>query len=98
MVWDEPTTWTYDEQEWSPRNYENEYDGYISLRRALALSRNIATIKVAEQTGFDHVAALWKKANVGNTTLQGYPSIALGVFELTPIEVATAYTAFPTAA
>ena len=95
MVWDEPTTWTHDEQEWSPRNYENEYDGYISLRRALALSRNIATIKVAEQTGFDHVAALWKKAHVGNTTLQGYPSIALGVFELTPIEVATAYTAFP---
>ena len=51
MVWDEPTTWTYDEQEWSPRNYDDEYDGYITLRRALALSRNIATIKVAEQIG-----------------------------------------------
>ena len=60
MVSDEPTTWTYDEQEWSPRNYDSEYDGYITLRRALALSRNIATIKVAEQIGFDHVAALWK--------------------------------------
>jgi penicillin-binding protein 1B len=95
MVWDEPTTWAHGDEEWAPRNYENEYDGYISLRRALALSRNIATIKVAEQTGFEHVAALWKKANVGQTTLQGYPSIALGVFELTPIEVATAYTAFP---
>ena len=95
MVWDEPTTWTHDEQEWAPRNYENEYDGFISLRRALALSRNIATIKVAEQTGFDHVASLWKKANVGQATLQGYPSIALGVFELTPMDVATAYTAFP---
>lgn len=94
MVWDEPTTWTYDEQEWSPRNYENEYDGYISLRRALALSRNIATIKVAERAGFAEVAALWKKANVGRSELQGYPSIALGVFELTPLEVATAYTAF----
>jgi penicillin-binding protein 1B len=94
MVRDEPTTWTYDQQEWSPRNYDGEYDGYVSLRRALALSRNIATIKVAEQAGFEQVAALWRKAKVGKTTLQGYPSIALGVFELTPMEVATAYSAF----
>ena len=68
MVWDEPTTWAYDEQEWSPRNYDNEYDGYIPLRRALALSRNIATIKVAEQVGFDRVASLWKKTKIGRTT------------------------------
>jgi len=94
MVWDEPTTWTYNEEEWSPRNFDSEYDGYISFRRALALSRNIATIKVAEQTGFDRVAALWKRTKVGKTVLQGYPSIALGVFELTPMEVATAYSAF----
>jgi penicillin-binding protein 1B len=94
MVWDEPTTWTYDQQEWSPRNYESEYDGFVTLRRALALSRNIAAIKVAEQTGFDQVAALWRKTKIGRTELQGYPSIALGVFELTPMEVASAYTAF----
>jgi penicillin-binding protein 1B len=94
MVWDEPTTWTYDEQEWSPRNYDGEYDGQISLRRALALSRNIATIKVADQIGFERVATLWKKTGIGRTAPQGYPSIALGVFELTPMEVATAYTLF----
>jgi penicillin-binding protein 1B len=94
MVWDEPTTWSYDQQEWSPRNYDGEYDGHIPLRRALALSRNIAAIKVAEQTGFDRVAALWKKTRLGRVALQGYPSIALGVFELTPMEVATAYSLF----
>jgi penicillin-binding protein 1B len=94
MVWDEPTTWTYDQQEWTPRNFDGEYDGHIPLRRALALSRNIATIKVAEQVGFDKVAALWKKTGIGRSDLQGYPSIALGVFELTPLEVATAYTLF----
>jgi penicillin-binding protein 1B len=94
MVWDEPTTWTFDQQEWSPRNYDSEYDGHIPLRRALALSRNIAAIKVAQQTGFDRVAALWRKTHVGRATLQGYPSIALGVFELTPMEVATAYSLF----
>jgi penicillin-binding protein 1B len=93
MVWDEPTTWTYDAEEWAPKNYEDEYDGHITLRRALALSRNVATIKVAEQTGFDTVAAVWRRAKVGQP-LKGYPSISLGVFELSPMEVATAYTLF----
>ena len=68
----------------------------ITLRRALALSRNIATIKLAEQTGFDKVAALWKRTGVGTAALRGYPSIALGVFELTPLEVAEAFTVFAT--
>ena len=94
MVWDEPTTWSFDQQEWTPRNYDGEYDGHITLRRALALSRNIAAIKVAEQIGFNRVAALWNKTGVGRAAPPGYPSIALGVFELTPMEVATAYTLF----
>jgi penicillin-binding protein 1B len=97
MVWDEPTSWTFDEGEWAPGNYEDTYDGHITLRRALALSRNVATIKVAEQTGFDKVAALWRRTKLGSQELKGYPSISLGVFELTPLEVATAYTLFPNA-
>ncbi|MCC7126055.1 MAG: PBP1A family penicillin-binding protein [Acidobacteria bacterium] len=94
LVWDEPTTWTYNDQEWAPKNYEDEYDGQITLRRALALSRNMATIKIAEQTGFDRVAALWNRTGLGTEKLRGYPSIALGVSELSPVEVATAYTLF----
>lgn len=94
LIRDEPTIWTVNETEWAPRNYEDEYDGLITARRALALSRNIAAIRVAEQTGFDRVAATWKKAKIGRAELQGYPSIALGVFELTPLEVASAYTLF----
>ena len=97
LVWDEPTTWTFDDQEWSPRNYEDSYDGQITLRRALALSKNIAAIKVAEQTGFDEVVALWKRMGVGRSAPEPYPSIALGVFELTPFEVAEVYTLFPNA-
>jgi penicillin-binding protein 1B len=93
MVGDEPTTWTTDGEEWTPRNYEDDYDGFITLRRALALSRNVATIKVAEQTGFDTVASVWRRAKIGQP-LKGYPSISLGVFELSPMEVATAYTLF----
>ena len=95
LVDDQPTSFvTTADQEWTPSNYENEYDGLITLRRALALSRNIATIKVAEMTGFDKVAALWDRIGVG-TDAHAYPSITLGVFEASPIEIATAYTLFP---
>ncbi|MEZ5417820.1 MAG: penicillin-binding transpeptidase domain-containing protein, partial [Vicinamibacterales bacterium] len=96
LVLDEPTTWHVAEGDWTPHNYDDEYDGMVTLRRALALSRNIAAIKVAEQTGFSTVAALWKRTGLGRTTLPGYPSIALGVFELTPLEVAEAFTTFAT--
>jgi penicillin-binding protein 1B len=94
IVDDSPTTWEFDDQVWTPENYEKEYDGPITLRYALAHSRNIATIKVAERAGFGNVAALWSKLGA-QTTPKAYPSIALGVFEATPIEVATAYTIFP---
>jgi penicillin-binding protein 1B len=94
VVFDEPTTFAYEEKVWTPANYENEYDGPITLRRALALSRNVATIKVAESTGYEEVAALWRRVGAG-TPARPYPSIALGVFEATPLEIAEAYTMFP---
>jgi penicillin-binding protein 1B len=94
VVDDEPTTFSFNGQPWTPGNYDNEYDGPITLRRALAHSRNIATVKVAESTGFDNVAAFWRRFGIG-TPPKGYPSIALGVFEATPFEIASAYTVFP---
>lgn len=93
VVVDEPTTFFAGEEEWNPRNYGDEYDGPVTLRRALALSRNIAAIKVAEAVGYDSVASLWKQVGT-STQPKPYPSIALGVFEVTPFEVAQAYTVF----
>lgn len=93
-VLDEPTDFTYGDQVYHPTNYENDYDGDITFRRALAMSRNVAAVKVAETTGFDRVAALWKRIGEG-TPARPYPSIALGVFEASPLEIATAYTVFP---
>jgi len=94
IVIDEPETFEYDDQVWTPENYEKTYDGPITFRHALAHSRNLATIHVAQAAGYDRVAAFWKKLGVGNTP-RAYPSIALGVFEATPYEIATAYTLFP---
>jgi penicillin-binding protein 1B len=94
VVMDEPTSFVFNQQTWTPSNYDGEYEGAITLRRALALSRNIATVKVAEAAGYDQVAALWRRVGAG-TPPHPYPSIALGVFEATPFEIASAYTVFP---
>ena len=92
MTVDEPATFAFDDQVWEPRNYD-DYDGEITWRRALAMSRNLGTIRVGETVGFDRVAALWKRVGVG-TPPRAFPSITLGVFELSPLEVAQAYTLF----
>jgi penicillin-binding protein 1B len=92
MTNDEPEIFQFDDQVWEPKNYD-DYEGEITLRRALAMSRNLGTIHVGARVGFDKVAGLWRKVGVG-TPPKGYPSITLGVFELTPAEVAQAYTIF----
>jgi penicillin-binding protein 1B len=94
LVDDSPTSWEFDDQVWTPENYQSEYEGVITFRRALAHSRNIAAVKVAEQAGYERVAEFWRRLRIG-TPPKAYPSIALGVFEATPFEIATAYTMFP---
>jgi penicillin-binding protein 1B len=94
VVDDSPTTFWYEDQNYEPKNYEDSYDGPVTLRRALAHSLNTATVKVAEMIGFDTVSALWKRMGT-STVPKPYPSIALGAFEATPFEIATAYTVFP---
>jgi penicillin-binding protein 1B len=91
---DEPRVIEFNGRAWEPKNYD-EYDGPITWRNALARSRNLATVDVGEQIGFDTVARLWRRVGVG-TPPQAVPSITLGVFELTPYEVAQAYTLFVT--
>ena len=93
MVLDEPTTFMFDNREYAPTNYGGEYDGIVTYRRALAMSRNVAAVKVAEAAGFERVAAVWRSTGAG-TPARPYPSIALGVFEASPLEIAQAYTPF----
>jgi penicillin-binding protein 1B len=92
MTNDEPEIFEFDDQVWEPKNYD-DYEGEITFRRALAMSRNLGTIHVGARVGFDKVAELWRRVGVG-TPPKGFPSITLGVFELTPAEVAQAYTIF----
>src|SRR5262249_994607 len=60
---------------------------------ALTRSLNVPTVKIAEQVGYDHVVEVARKAGL-NEDIKAYPSVALGTFEVTPLEMARAYTVF----
>jgi penicillin-binding protein 1B len=90
---DEPTT--YGEgtlYEYTPKNFEDEYHGPVTARYALMRSLNNATISLAGMVGFDRVAALARDAGVKSA--RGTPSMAIGSYDATPIEMAGAYTIF----
>jgi penicillin-binding protein 1B len=92
-VLDEPTTFWFDDKPYSPDNFEHKFYGDITLRQALAKSLNVPTVKVAEMVGYDTVEALAKKAGM-NLNIHATPAIALGAYEVTPIEVAGSYTIY----
>jgi penicillin-binding protein 1B len=89
---DAPATFAFDQQLWKPRNFD-VYDGEITWRRALTMSRNLGTIRVGETIGFERVADQWRALGVGPPP-QTFPSITLGAFDLSPFDVAEAYTLF----
>ena len=92
MVQDEPSTFSYGDQIYEPRNYKEEYHGEVTTRYALALSLNNATVKLAEQVGYDKVADLAKAAGI--TSVKATPAMALGAYDATPMDMAAAYTVF----
>ncbi len=94
MLDDEPTTFWFDGKPYAPANFKNEYHGRVTLRQALAKSMNIPTVRLAEIVGYDTVENLAKRAGM-SLKIQPTPAIALGAYEVTPLEVAGAYTIFP---
>src|SRR6185436_18802136 len=93
-VMDEPTTFWFDDKPYEPSNHGNHYNGEVTLRYALAHSLNIPAVKVAEMVGYAKVAATARAAGL-NIDIKATPSIALGAYEVTPLEIAGAYTIFP---
>jgi penicillin-binding protein 1B len=91
-VTDQPSTFTYGDQIYEPRNYKEEYHGDVTLRYALALSLNNATVKVAEEVGYDKVANLAKSAGI--VSVKATPAMALGAYDATPVDMTAAYTTF----
>jgi penicillin-binding protein 1B len=92
---DVPTTFEFDGKEYTPDNYGEEFYGTVTVRDALIHSLNVATVKVAELIGYQRVVNLTRQMGLG-TNIQPTPAVALGAYEMTPIDVAAAYTPFAT--
>ncbi len=92
-ILDTATTFQYGNQTYTPANYKNRYMGQVTLRRALANSLNNATVKLAEQVGFDKVVGVARRAGF-NEDIKATPAVALGAYGVTPLEIAGAYTMF----
>jgi penicillin-binding protein 1B len=90
---DVPTTFEFDGKEYTPDNYGEEFYGTVTVRDALIHSLNVATVKVAELIGYRRVVTLARQMGLGNN-IQPTPAVALGAYEMTPIDVAAGYTAF----
>jgi penicillin-binding protein 1B len=93
MLNDEQTTYEVPgSDDYTPRNYKDEYHGQVTAIFALAHSLNNATIGLAAEVGFDNVAALGREAGVKNA--RATPSVAIGAYDATPLDMAGAYTIF----
>lgn len=91
---DEPTVFVYgNNQEYSPGNFGEQFYGVVTVREALIRSLNVATVKIAEMAGFHRVARLAVAAGM-NPRVMPTPSMAIGAYDSTPLEVAGAYTIF----
>ncbi len=88
---DEPTTFDFDGKEYTPNNYGEKFHGKVTLREALTYSLNVATVKVAELVGYTRVTDMAHQFGL-DPTIQPTPSVALGAYEMTPLEVAGGYT------
>jgi len=93
LLEDAPLTLQSGGQLWSPSNDDDEFEGWITARTAIEKSRNLATVRLALQTGLERVVATAKAAGI-RARLQPFPSVSLGAFEVTPLELANAYAAF----
>jgi penicillin-binding protein 1B len=93
LVDDEPTSFETDRGIYTPANYGEDYYGDVTLRTALTRSLNVATVKVAEMAGYDRVAE-FARLLVPGMRIQPTPALALGAYEMTPLQVASAYTVF----
>jgi penicillin-binding protein 1B len=92
LVTDEATAFAFGDGTYQPKNFEGDYQGDVTLRTALAKSLNVATVSIAQQVGYARVVKIARLAGLNGA--QPTPSVALGAYEATPLDIAAAYTVF----
>ena len=93
-VLDAPITFETGTTSYTPHNYDEKFEGTISLRRALAQSRNIPTLRLADHLGIKNVIDYAHRFGI-TSNLPPYLPIALGAAEVTLLEQTSAYSVFP---
>jgi penicillin-binding protein 1A len=78
---------------WEPRNYTGRYDGPITVREALTRSKNVVTVKLAQELGMNTVIETARRMGIASP-IPNVPATALGAAEVRPIELVRAYAAF----
>ena len=78
---------------YAPRNFENDFKGPLTLRRALARSINVVAVKLGQRVGEESFAQMAERMGI-TSRVPRVPSAAIGSTDLRPIEIATAYTTF----
>ena len=91
---DAPFTVISGGQPYSPHNYDEKFEGTITLRRALAGSRNVPAVKLAEKVGINSIVDMTKRFGI-TASLPPYLPLALGAADLRLIEHVSAFTVFP---
>lgn len=91
LISDEKFTLKTGPNTWSPKNYDGKAHGLIPLFYALKESLNIATARLGNEVGLDNILSLARDLGV-TSQLQALPSLTLGAFEMTPLEVLQAYS------
>ncbi|MGQ2837859.1 transglycosylase domain-containing protein, partial [Leptospira interrogans] len=98
-ILDAPLIYRNQTGNWMPENIGNQYDGDISVRLALAKSKNTAAVQIAEKLGISKIQDFFQKyffpdLKVLSSRFRGDLSLALGSLEISPLEMALAYSAF----
>ena len=93
IVYDTALTITYDRQSYRPKNSDGEFLGPLTLREALARSRNPVAVQLWQRKGADSVIALARRAGL-STSIAPYPSSAIGASVVRPLDFVAAYTTF----
>jgi penicillin-binding protein 1A len=91
---DEPVTFSNSGQPYSPQNYDGKFEGRITLRRALADSRNVPAVRLLDHVGIENVINLVRQFGI-SSPLPPYLPLALGAADLTLMEHTSGFTVFP---
>ncbi|HEX7077461.1 MAG TPA: PBP1A family penicillin-binding protein [Candidatus Eisenbacteria bacterium] len=89
---DQPDTFQTNLGPWAPRNFENDYEGQVTMARALARSLNVATVHLEQMVGVDGVIETARLLGI-ESRLRRVMSLALGTSEVSPFELTRAYAA-----